>query len=465
MIEDYLLPRPISEKLKERFTRSTLRVGDSVNLSGFLVNPSFSKEMRVALWDKLSPVIGDFRVLGLTPFPQEGFPVMPVILPKGIGARSRAVEITGDVHELSQFSKYSGRFILVNKLIPRRAEDFLILAKTGLDGGKIMRMFSDAFHGAARESMLLYFLSSSKYSSRVGGCALSLVQLSDEDYGGTEGFKAVVRKIHPALRRSRIKLELNYDGIVESEVRVNLPIKYQELKPKKALEFYGERRGKEWEKSAMTDIIGGLEDLIGLSEVSLIPYREESYVLDDEIKEYSLDIATYALEKHIEMPPMDYDYAERFKERFLSKVESDLPLLSEAMRYGVIMDLSDVNGFGEHIARIVNSFQRLSRGNPEEMALEFTVETLARVEDAYQDIFRKRIASIGERERFERALNRILWELNTLKPEGWDFFYFQKKVDERGLNRDAEKILRELVDRGYVRILPGDRFLAVSSII
>ncbi len=464
-MEDFLLPRPLSEKFMERFLNpTTLRVGEELTLTGFIVNPSFSEDFRSSLWPSLSPLLRDFKVMGITPFPQRGFPVLPLVVPYYVRVKGRVGEVTGKVMDLSDFSHLSGRFLLVENFQGRKVEDIVTMERPGLDGGKILRMFGDAFEGIGRDTMLAYFLSSSRYLSRVGGCTVSFLEREGEDYGNPREFSSLVSSLHPILRNRSFSLELVYEDITSASFRLNFPVRYDLLNSRKAMEFYTRRGGREWERSAMTSTSRGFEDIMALSEIPAITYRDEDEVQGEEIVEYSVDIAAYALWKHMEMPEIDQDFVAKFKGRFLGKMENQLPLLTEAMRYGVLMDLSDVNGFGEHIGRVVNSFQRLNRGNWEEMAMQLILKALERIEDSYQDTLRKRIASMSEKKRLESILNRVLWELNTLKPEGWDFFYFQRKLEERGVDRNAEKILNELITSGYVRRVDKERYLGVASL-
>ncbi|AGB05064.1 hypothetical protein AciM339_1199 [Aciduliprofundum sp. MAR08-339] len=464
MIEDYILPTPLPEKLKSKFLGGTLKIGEHRSFEGFIVRVPNAQHIRDLLWRSLSPKIGDFTIKGITPFPQNGYPVMPVLIPHWVKLNFSFGFVEGRVYDLSQFSPLHGRFLLVEDARKMQVEKYLIGDAPSLDGGKIYNVFDMAFAESTRDVMLSFFMSSGNYLTRIGGCTVSLLTPLSENYASNfKDIESIVKGLNPILTKNSMRVELIYEEPLKVSIRSALRIKYEKMKSSKAAKFYETRRGREWEKSAITDATVKMENLINSAELAFIPYREEVQVDDSELREYSLDIATYVLHRHVIQPEIDINAIIPMKERIMRKIDSEFPLLSEAMKMGILMDISDVNGFGEHIGRLINSWERLGMGDPLGKVLNIYTILFERIEDALQDRLRSEISALSEKRRFERAINRILWELNVLRPEGWDFFYFERKLEERGIFRNAERIFEELVQKGIV-IRKKDKFLAVGQV-
>ena len=461
-MEDYLLPWKVSDKLKLRFLSPTLRIGENAEFVGFVVNPSNDEYIRRALWRKLSPLLGDIKVRGMTPFPEDGFPIIPVVFPGWFKRIHSLARIRGKVYDLSQFSNLSGRFILVEAMERVKPENYFLLEKSGLDGRKIYTLMNSAFPAGIREVIFSYFISSSSYLNRVGGCTVNFMDTLSKYYASD--FSPIARmigKVNPLLRKERIKITLMYEEDVEAVIATSFKIKYNEMDSRKALSFYSRRRDRAWEKNAITKSNIKMENLIGISDIPYIATSEEMKIQLDEILEYSFDIALFALEKHLENPSIDETYAQKIKERFIRKIEKEFPLISESMKMGVVMDMADVNGFGEHLARLINAWERAGIGDSFESVYSLYSTVFERIEDVMQDKLRRELAALNEKKRIERVINRILWELNTLKPEGWSFEYFERKMKERGIEDRIERIFEELKREGIV-IRKDGRFLAAS---
>ena len=464
MIEDLYLPMKIGEKYRKRFLKNTIKIGEYMNFEGFIVSIK-SEKIREKLWKKLSPVIGDFSVWGITPFPDNDFPIFPIIIPHWLKKRGRIARIEGKIYDFSQFSNLSGRFMIVDKFERIPEEKYLMIEKTGLDGRKIYRIFDTSFTEMSRDIFLSYFMASPKYVNRIGGCTVTFLKSLSKYYW--DDFKAVnnlVSEIHPMLKNKSFNLRLIYDEEINININFDFKIKYQRMSDKNALKFYSTRRGREWEKSAITESIIKKEKLIGYSEIPYLPRKEEMNFYTEELKEYDRDIAFYVFRKHLKNEEIDEKFVERFKERFIRKINSEFPLFSEAMRMGILMDISDVNGFGEHLARLINSWQRLELENPEEKVLGIYLMVFERLDDLLHDKLKRKISSLGERKRIERMINRVLWELNALKPTGWSYEYFEKKMRERGIEERTDKIFQELLNDGYVIMKKKDSYLAVVNL-
>lgn len=463
-MEEYILPQKLSEKFKLRFLKPTTRVGEWLIFQGFTVKLPNSAELRERSWSSLSTLVGDFEVVGITPFPEDGFPVLPAVISRRLGKLPRVAEIEGRILDFSQFSHLSGRFILVEKLKPISLEKYLSLEKSGLDGRKIYNILDLSFPERLRDAMVPYFLSSSGYLFRIGGCTLSFLDTLSKYYASDfSAVRELLLSLHPLLRKNTVKVRLHYLDDFEIQVRGDLKIKYQSLASRSALKFYSKRKGREWEKSAFTQSDIRMEEIIGVSDIPFIPTREEIQVYGDEIREYGLDIARYVLEKHLERPLMTDESVDIFKERLIGKLEKELPLLSEAMKMGIVMDMANVNGFGEHLARLLNSWERLNMGNPGDKVQLFYIHVLERLEDVLQDRLRRELAALSEKKRVERIINRVLWELNTLRPEGWSYEYFEKKIEERGLEDRTSKIFEALL-RENIIIRKNGGYVAISSL-
>ncbi|ADD09194.1 hypothetical protein [Candidatus Aciduliprofundum boonei] len=464
MMEDYFYPQRLPEKLKLRFLKNTLKIGEFADFEGFIVKLQNSGIIRKALWTKIAPIIGDFEVKGITPFPENGFPIMPIIVPKWVRLKGCCGIVRGKIYDLSQFSNMKGRFLLVENFEIAKIEDYLVMEKSGLDGGRIYNLFDSAFPETSRDVMLSFFISSGIYESRIGGCTVTLLDSLSKYY--TSNFKDVriLMSLLPSiLTRNSTKVEVVYDEPIEIRVLHPLKIKYTHLNLNNALRFYPTRRGKEWEKSAITESTIKIENLIGSAEIPFIPYAEEMKFDVEDLKEYAVDILSFVVKKHLEAPEIDTNRMERAKEKLILKIEKEFPLLTEAMKVGIVMDIADVNGFGEHTVRLIDSWRRLGMQDAEEKIMGLYDTLFERIEDVLQDRLRRELSSLDERRRIERVINRVLWELNILKPEGWSFFYFEKKLGERGVE-NAEKILKELLQKGLVIEKRKNLFLAVARL-
>ncbi len=464
MMEDYLLPQRLPEKFKNNFLKNTLKLGEVATFEGFIVSLPNAKILKNEIWGKLSPLIGDFDIKGITPFPDKGFPVLPIIVPYYVRSRGRVAEIEGKIYDFSIFTNIRGRFVLVESWKNRKVEEYMIKEKTGLNGSKIYRIFDSSLADASRDLLLSYFLSSSMYLNRVGGCTITLLDALSKYYSSDfREIENLLRALPQILKKNSMKITLLYDDEMEINVSPSFRIKYGVMDRKEAIKFYSTRKSREWEKSAITKSDIKQENLIGYAELPFIAYQEETGVYDKEIIDYSIDLASYVVEQHLQMPEINEDYIERFKIRFLERMQSNFPLLSEAMRMGILIDMANVNGFGEHLGRLVNSWERLNYLNPQEKTMDVYTLLFERIEDVMGDVIKKKLSALEEKRRIERILNRVLWELNTLKPEGWDYFYFERKANERGIE-NVEKLFNQLYREGIIIERSRGRFIAVSSL-
>ncbi len=463
MMEDIYLPRKLGDKLKRRFLKSTYKKGEYIEFEVFAVNLSeeFKRNLRDALWQKLSPIVRDFDIIGITPFPSQRFPVLPVIVPYWIKIRGRTGTFGGKIMEFADFSNLSGRFLLLEEFREFPVEKYLLLEKTGLDGRKIYRIFDSSFSELARDVMLSFFISSSSYMSRVGGCTITFLDTDSKYYVNRfEEFKRAVSSLNPIIHKKRFKVVLQYDEELNVSVSANLKIKYTSMRTRDAEKFYSLRRASSWEKSAMTKSETRKYSLINLADIPYIGRREEG-ITGDEFSEYSVDIVSYVIERHLTEKPLDENFVERHKEKFIMILDSEFPLLAEAMRLGIIVDISNINGFGEHLARLISSWQRIGLG---ERLQDFYISLLERVDDVLHDRLKIELSSVGEKRRIERIINRVLWELNTLKPGGWNYEYFEKKMMERGIEDRVEKIFNALLRDGVIIMPRKGIYRAVANL-
>ncbi len=463
MMEDIYLPKKLDDKFKNRFLKATYRKGEYMEFEGFAVNlpDEFKRNLRNALWQKLSLTIRDFEIIGITPFPSPRFPILPVVVPYWVKIRGKTGTFGGKIMELADFSNLSGRFLLLEEFREIPVERYLLLEKTGLDGRKIYRIFDSSFSELARDVMLSFFISSSPYVNRVGGCTITFIDTGSKYYVNRfEEFKKVINAVNPLVHKTHFKIVLQYDEDIDVSVSSNLKIKYAAMRASEAERFYYSRRASLWEKSAMTSSEMKKYSLINLAEIPYIGRKEES-VIGDEFSEYSVDIASYVIEKHLTEKPLSEKFVERYKEKFISVLDSEFPLIAEAMRLGIIVDIANINGFGEHLARLINSWQRIGL---DARLSDFYVSLLERVDDILHNRLKIELSSVGEKKRIERIINRVLWELNTLKPEGWNYEYFEKKMKERGIEDRTEKIFNALLRDGIIIMPKKGVYRAVATV-
>ena len=465
MISDIYLPWKVDEKLKNRFLKRTYRLGEYEEFEGFVVNlPSRrSQEMKDVLWPKLSPIIRDFGILAVTPFPSENFPILPLVVPYWIKISGKTGIVKGCIRDLSEFSSLAGRFLIVEEFEKIPVEKYLILEKTGLDGRKIYKIFDESFAERARDVMLSYFISSSPYLNRVGGCAITFVDSGTKYYyNNFSEFERSLKLVSPILRKNRFKIQLKYaDNFeIDTSITPNMKIRYAMIKSNEAKKFYYSRKANLWEKSAVTKGDIRRHELINLAEIPYLGTKEER-VVGDEFVEYGVDIASFVIQRHLQESTMNEDFVERRKEKFLRIVDSEFPILSEAMRLGIIVDIANINGFGEHLARLLNGWNRIGMAGRVE---DLYISILERINDVMQDKLRLEISALGEKKRLERIINRVLWELNILRPDGWSYDYFTKKMNERGMEDRADKIFQDLVRMGCVIMKKKGVYKAVASL-
>ncbi len=462
MMPEYL-PLKIDEKYKRRFLKSTMKLGEEQTFVGYSVSIPQGSYIREILWPALAPQIGDFSVRGLTALPSNDAPLFLVVYPKYLHFRGPIVEVTGKIMDLSIFSPESGRFLLAESVKSVSIDRYLELEKTGLSGNVIREIMDSAFSENTADVMLTYFASSSKYISRTGGNTISLLNANNKYYASN--FSEIISTlslIPNALRKNRITLYLRYDDEVKVEVNPRFMVNYSHLTPNAASKYYKTRSSKLWERSAMSASSLKLESLIKFADIPFIPMKDETAVVDPSLlKEYSLDIGFFAMQNHISNPEID-EKVLNYKSKLLERIENELPALVEAMRLGIIMDIGDVNGFGEHMARIIDAWYRISGERSEEFALNLYMELFHRIMDVNGPKINAELMVAKEKKNEAKRISRVLWELNALKPGGWDYDYFAKKMVERGIENKIYDRFQELLQGGYVIKNADGTYRAVS---
>ena len=466
MIEDLYFPWKISEKYRMRFIKDTSVLGAEIEFSGYLVNIPLAHKFRKLLWPKLSLDIGDFSVRGITPLPESGFPLLLLVVPTYIKNRASIAMVEGKVLDFSMFSTQSGRFVLVNKITSIPPEKYFSIEKTGLSGRKIMRIMDATFSERAKDVMLSFFISSPKYINRVGGNALSFLKTNSKYYAGDfSSFYRIPKSADAILNHKTITVNLNYDTDMQVKLSPHFKIRYSQMKRRDAEKFYPQRKARLWEQSALTQSTVRIENLISYADIPFIPTKEETIVLDEScIQEYGLDIGMYAFEKHLETPEIDAVYVQKFKKKFIQKIDDEFPDIMEAMRLGVIMDIADVNGFGEHASRLISGWSRINSGDAVESILSLYLSIFGRIVDVMGSEIRKKVAEINMRNRDRRIINRVLWELNMLAPSGWEYTYFDEKMIERGYEKNPYTIFQKLLQDGYLIMKRKGIYQAVANI-
>ena len=459
------MPKKVADRFLERFLKSTLRLGDEIRLEGFLVRFPDATQFRRVLWKSLSPAYGDFEIRALTPFPQEGFPLIPVLFPSYLKPRGIVGAVDGRVHDLSLYSGEAGRFVIADSFESMPLERYLEYEKPGIHAGHIEDIFDATFAETAKDVFLAYFLSSPIYLGRVGGSAVTLLNVNSRHYAQSFGeIYDLVNSVHSLLRKDSFKVSLRYDSEVDVTLRPAFKIRYDRMSPKSATKFYATRRSRVWEKSVVSEGTARATSLISSADVPFIPVKEEARLGDPGyFREYSLDIGLYVFFRHLERPELSDEYVSRFKDRMISRIEREFPDIVEAMRLGIVMDMADVNGMGEHAARVVSAMERFSLGDPVDLATDLYVNLFDRIDDVLGNRIRRELASMRMKSRRERIINRVLWELNVLRPEGWSYEYFESKMRERGIER-VERVFRQLLDDGIIIMKRKGVYTAVGNL-
>ncbi len=466
MISDYYLPTKISDKFLFRFLKDTGRVGDEIVLEGFLVSIPYANIMRRALWQSFSIVCGDFDIMGVTPFPVDNFPVMPVLIPRTYRKRARVVRITGKVYDLSMFSSLSGRFLFVEKMESMSPERYFSMEHSGL-GSKIIReMIRSSFDGLAGEIFTAYFLSSASYANRIGGNAISVLSANRKGYATDfSEFRHIVDELNPIFKKGKVTVTLTYEDDMQIKVDAGFKIRYTHMVSKRASKYYRVRKSMAWEKSAITEASVKAKSVIMYSDIPYFPTEKEVKIRDTGLlQEYNIDLGFYVFDKHISDPEIDEHYVENVKSKLLWKLEREFPLIVDAMNLGIIMDMGDINGFGEHAARVINAMERLRYGDPVEETVKLYLGIFERIEDVIGKKVRLKLDSMHVGSREKMLINRALMELNTLKPGGWSYDYFDKKIRERGYEKDTYKIFQRLWKEGIIIKTVEGLYKAVNNL-
>ncbi len=466
MISDYYLPAKISDKYLFRFLKDTDRVGDEIVLEGFLVSIPSANILRHALWPSFSMVCGDFDVMGITPFPMDNFPIMPVLIPKTYRKRARVVRITGKVYDLSMFSSLGGRFLFVEKMESMLPERYFSMEHSGLRPKIIREMIVSSFDGLAGEIFTAYFLSSAIYANRIGGNAISVLSANRKGYATDfSGFREIVGVLNPIFKKGKVTVTLTYEDDMQIKVDAGFKIRYAHMISKQASKYYRMRKSKAWEKSAITEASVRAKSVIMYSDIPYFPTAKEVKIGDTGLlQEYNLDLGFYVFEKHVSNPEIDEYYVENVKSKLLWKLEREFPLIVDAMNLGIIMDMGDINGFGEHAARVINAMERLSYGDPVEETVRLYLGLFERIEDVIGKKVRLKLDSMHVGSREKMLINRALVELNTLKPGGWSYDYFDKKIRERGYEKDTYRLLQRLWNDGVIIKTVGGLYRAVNNL-
>ncbi len=466
MIEELYFPKKIDEKFKERFIKNTLKLGEDAYFEGFLLRFPEEQKFRKLLWERLSPSLGNFKIKLITPFPERGFPAIPVVIPSWLSSRVSVGSVEGKIYDLSMFSSDSGRFILAEKITKIKLEDYMQFEKSGLNSKNIYEIFDSTFSEFARDVFASYFLSSPQYLGRVGGNALSLLNTNSKYYASNfKPFFSLLSSISDILRKDSFNVTLSYEDEIKINVAPKFRIRYEVMSKRSAKSFYSNRKAKVWEKSAITESDIKFHELIKYSDIPYIPAKEEVTIVDDSyLRDYSLDLGFYAFENHLKNPEVDEDYIINFKKRLIKKIGAEFPHILEAMQLGIIMDISDVNGFGEHGARVLSAWERMHVGNEIEKITDIYLTAFERIDDVLGKKIENELATLKMRSRRDKIINRVLWELNQLKPNGWTYEYFEMKMAERGIDNGIDKIFGALRKDGLVIMKRKERYIAVANV-
>ncbi|GEM_PF-2175569 len=464
MIPHYL-PRRISDAYLQNFVRSTLKLGGYFEAYGFLVRIPQERMFRRLLWRSLSLSYGNFTVRGITPLPESGVPVLPILFPEWMHPRGPVVFVRGRIHDFSLYSEGQGRFVVAEEYENRRVEDYLQMEKPGIGAAHIEDILDYTFFELAREAFTPYFLSSSMYLNRIGGSAITVFGVNSKHYAHSfPVFREVISRFHNLLRKDSFKVKLIYDSEFDVVVSPRFTIRYDRMEKDQARRFYQSRRGSVWEKSVVSESSARATTMLMYSDIPYIPTLEEVRIGDlDYLQEYSLDIGLYVFHRHLQKPQIDEGYLDKFKMKLISRIEREYPDIVEAMRLGILMDMGDVNGMGEHAARVVNAFERLGLDDAFNRATALYIDLFSRIGDIFGTKIRRELSSLNLKKRRVWLINRVLWELNMLRPQGWTYRYFAEKMEERGFD-NIERIFNNLLNEGVIYRKREDLYLAAANL-
>ena len=457
-LESYLLPEKVSERFRRAFMeRVPLRRGAELSIEGFIIDFSRSGFIFDRIYPRMFPEIGPFVIKGLTPFPERGYPVVPLVIPRDIYVNTSVAEISGKSHDFSEYSgEIEGRFILVENMQKRSLENYLATQKPTLDGIKAERIIRDSFPENTGTVMLPVLISSPNYVNRVGGCGLSLGKVSSKYYDfSIRDVKSVYSSLNPLIRGKKVRVPLIYADLMEIETRVPMKIRYTFFqKSQSAVKFFKIRKSATlWEKSAFVPVDLKKGDMVslnilGLADVPFLPRKDEIYVVSDEVSEYSYDIAHLAFYNHLMNPTINPLDVERIKELLLMKIRNEFKTIYEAMINGLLIGMSEIGGFGEHISRVSTALKRAGYEDPLNRVWEIYELFFDRVEDAYYTKIKTTVASRHLRRRLARIVNEVLQSLNILYPDGWKYEWYLKRMEWYDIDENkAYKIFMELYEK------------------
>ncbi len=466
---------------KQAFAES-LKLHRRIVLKGLYGKSQNLYSLADVMWKYLAPVFGRFRFYSLAQYPDREAPTILILITDDteIYGKGPYAIVEGVVDDFYNYSPFEGRFVVCERFERVYYDKIFDIGKPEVSKEAIQTIF---FGDKFQEALMGLLMSSPMYFDRAGGDGLAVFRVLGREYPEMGEIKKILNEyysqIHPILKLQTMQVRAQYPLPIEISyrVRIDSPVRIRKFSAEK-IQGYLVKRKHRGEMSVFTNFeLGcgamdnienfyrsGYNKILTLSDIPLLPYREELWV--PEIREYSLPLAEYAIYNHIAMPKMviSEKELEGAVEKILNYTSSYLPMLREAMNYGFLADVAKIGGIWEHIARVAHSYMRC--GFDKEYALgkavELYTELLERIYESMERILRVFLAAQTDRKKMEKIVDRVLFELSVYRPAGWSYEEFQNRMELRGFEpKKIEKILRELIMQGRIYEISMNRFKVV----
>lgn len=457
----------------------SLTLGKRTSLRGLCAKSNDLDDFRSLMWKYLCNKFGNYEFLIVSdPFSINKSSMLVLTNEETeIQGKGPYVIAEGIVDDFYRYSPFSGRFVICDRLERFQFEKIYEWDKPLLSSERFEALFwGDIF----QEALMNFTVSSPPYMDRAGGNSLSVFTTEKKDYADISKLNNTITEylsnIHPLLKSSYISISAHYELPIQTRgrIKINSPIAIKRLAPERASDYLLRRKGH-YELSVLTSFeisdtaLRNAEKfygsqynrLISFSELPIIPYHEELWL--PEIGEYSLDIAYFVMYNHFRVPTeiIPKEFFEKAISRILKYIDDYLPLLREAMNYGMVVDVSRVGGIWEHLSRLSHSFIRV--GYDVERAIsksiEIYIDLIERTYDCLEKTIKTFLSTVSEKKKIEKAVDRVLFELSIYRPEGWSYSEYEERMALRGFEPNvSEKILRELLFSGRIYEVSMNRY-------
>jgi len=445
------------------------RRGDrDISVKGFLLRDSSLRPVERVLYPYLLPRVGRYEFRVLAPSPRHGVWI-PVLLTEATKTEGRGalVEVEGRIYRFPPQVEDYRFYIRAERVKALRMDD--ILDPPPIRGKHIVSMVESATPVERPETLAMALVGSGAYLGRNAGIALGAFTTDAGGYPSAGDLRRYIKSVNSIFPRpvTSGRAVLRIRGRTYS-VGTRTTIRLRSEAWDRACEYLWDRKGRcETEVTSYgtlgrREIMHALEESASpgrtarlnmtLSDIPLIPVKEEIQVDGRFISEYEFDILSYTIHASTKYPDAGpyMDEVERAQREVFRIIDTRYPELKEMAVAGFILDLGLMRGIGEGVARMRMALMRLEISPSSlERVVDFFFE---RISDAFSGEIRffekTRLPDVYREER----MKRILYEMTAMRPSGWTEEDFGERMAMLfGYDaRKCERILKELVEKGEV---------------